>query len=443
MLESSGSLQLHSKPALSNVNLLIISNQSAFQAIASCLDEADISFCADLINPDQLSDRPSSNTSNKYSAKYSAIFYDYTVNPQDNQIEFLIDKLHWLCYVHPDTPIILITNILGDEAAARIIQSGVNGYVLRHKLYQLPDALKKSLFDFASKQAIVKQQQDLIKQQQFQLQQLQAEIKIRSDAEKTQAIRLAQQQKVIEQEQNKVQQLEAEIQSWIDAEETKQEHLSHLNHELRSPISSMLGFAGMLKEQYYGELNERQMRYVNAMLSVGQYMLDLVNNYLDIAKIDANKQTLDLERLAVAEVCQNALFCLEKKAEQKELKLNFDLGDEIDFCTADSRCLRQILINLLSNAVKFTKCGNITLQVQQDAEFLKFAVIDTGIGISAENIIKLFKPFPQISNHQESTGLGLALSRKLARLHGGDIMVTSELGKGSCFTLSIPRFSNQ
>jgi len=147
--------------------------------------------------------------------------------------------------------------------------------------------------------------------------------------------------------------------------------------------------------------------------------------------------------LAVAEVCQNALFCLEKKAEQKGLELNFDLGDDIDFCTADSRCLRQILINLLSNAVKFTEEGTITLQVKQDAKFLNFAVIDTGTGISTENMTKLFKPFPQISNLQESTGLGLALSRKLARLHGGDIVVTSEIGKGSCFTLSIPRFNEQ
>ncbi|MEY2833562.1 MAG: hypothetical protein RLZZ574_2821 [Cyanobacteriota bacterium] len=442
MLESSGSiLQLHSKPALSNVNLLIVSNQSEnFQAIASCLDAAGISFSADLINPDRLGDFLSAD---QY--KYSAIFYDYTVNlnSEDSQIESLIGKLQWCCHLYPDTPIVLITDVLGDETAARLIQSGVNGYVLRHKLYQLPKVLKKSLFDFANKQAIVKQQQEIIKQQQFQLQQLQAEIKIRSDAEKTQAIRLAQQQRIIEQEQNKVQQLEAEVQSWIDGEQAKQEHLSHLNHELRSPISSMLGFAGMLKEQYYGELNERQMRYVNAMLSVGQYMLDLVNNYLDIAKIDANKQSLELERLAVAEVCQNALFCLEKKAEQKGLELNFDLGNDIDFCNADSRCLRQILINLLSNAVKFTEGGQITLQVQQGAEFLNFAVIDTGIGISVENMTKLFKPFPQISNHQESTGLGLALSRKLARLHGGDIVATSELGKGSCFTLSIPRFSEQ
>jgi signal transduction histidine kinase len=403
MLESSGSiLQLHSKTALSQVNLLIVTNQlENFKAIANCLNAANISFDYDLTDTEQLSDLSSTD-------KYNAVFYDYTLNSDEQAIESLISKLQWCCHFYPDIPLILITDILGDEAAVKLIQSGVNGYVPRHKLYQLPETLERSLFDFASKQAIVKQQQDLIKQQQTQIQELQAE-----------------------------------IQSWINDEQTKQEHLAHLNHELRSPISSMLGFVGMLKEQYYGELNERQMRYVHAMHSVGQYMLDLVNNYLDLAKIDANKQTLDLERLAVAEVCQNALFCLEKKAEQKGLELNFDLGDDIDFCTADSRCLRQILINLLSNAVKFTDGGTITLQVKQDADFLNFAVIDTGTGISRENMTKLFKPFPQISNLQESTGLGLALSRKLARLHGGDIVATSEIGKGSCFTLSIPRFNEQ
>jgi signal transduction histidine kinase len=438
MVESSGSiLQLHSKTVLSKVNLLIVTNQLAnFEAIASCLNTANIRFTADLIDSEQISDRSPAE-------QYSAILYDYTINSEEHHLEFLIEQLQCWWHHYPNTPLILITDILGDEAAAKLIQSGVNGYVLRHKLYQLPEILEKSLFDFASRRAIVKQQQDLIKQQQDQLQELQAEVRSYSDAAKIQAMRFTQQQQLIKQEQNRVQQLKAEIQSWVDDEQTKQEHLAHLNHELRSPISSMLGFAGMLKEQYYGNLNERQMRYVNAMLSVGQYMLDLVNNYLDIAKIDANKQTLDLERLAVAEVCQNALFCLEKKAEQKGLGLNFDLADDLDFCTADSRCLRQILINLLSNAIKFTDSGTITLQVKQDAEFLYFAVIDTGTGISAENMNKLFQPFPQISNHQESTGLGLALSRKLARLHHGDIVVTSELGQGSCFTLSIPRFTKQ
>lgn len=438
MIDSGSILQIQSKAELSDVNLLIVTNQPQdCQSLTSCLQASSINFTYDFINPKQLSDRQIQN-------KYNAIVYDRPAIPHidnDGEIESLIAKLQWWCHIYPDTPLVLITDVLGDETAARLIQSGVNGYVLRHKLDRLPDVLEKSLFDFASQQAIVKRQQDLIKQQQSQLQQLQAEIKIRIDRSKQQEVGLSQQQQLIEQQSRQIKELEAKIQSWVEAEESKQEHLAHLNHELRSPISSMLGFAGMLKEQYYGDLNERQMRYVNAMLSVGQYMLDLVNNYLDIAKIDANKQTLDLERLAVAEVCQNALFCLEKKAERKELKLHFELDDDINFCLADSRCLRQILINLLSNAVKFTDRGSVTLKVSQDDKLLNFAVVDTGEGISAANMQKLFKPFPQISNHRESTGLGLALSRKLARLHQGDITVTSELGKGSCFTLSIPRIS--
>ncbi|MEM6613723.1 MAG: HAMP domain-containing sensor histidine kinase [Cyanobacteria bacterium P01_C01_bin.72] len=424
MLESSGSiLQLHTKTALSNMNLLLVTNQTEnLQRISDCLQAEKTSLSQVFIDIASLQPKPSDK-------KYAAILYDYLGNSDRSAVESLIEQLQWWRHLYPDTPLILITDVLGDESAVKLIQSGINGYVIRHKLYQLPLVLKKSLFDFASNQA-------LIKQQQLELQKLQSVVELSQETAKTQDISWQQQQ-------DKIKQLELEIKSWVEGEQTKQEHLAHLNHELRSPISSMLGFAGMLHEQYYGALNERQMRYVNAMMSVGQYMLDLVNNYLDIAKIDANKQTLDLEKLAVGEVCQNALFCLEKKAEQKGLELELDLAEDIDFCLADSRCLRQILINLLSNAVKFTERGNVTLEVKHSGKWLNFAVIDTGSGISAANITKLFAPFPQISNHPESTGLGLALSRKLALLHQGDITVTSELDQGTCFTLSIPRFHQQ
>lgn len=418
MLESSGSiLQLHTKTALSNMNLLLVTNQSEnLQRISDCLQPEKTSLSQVLIDTVSLQPKPSDK-------KYTAILYDYLGNSDRTTVESLIEQLQWWRHLYPNIPLILITEVLGDESAVRLIQSGVNGYVLRHKLDQLPLILEKSLFDFASNQA-------LIKQQQLELQELQSTAK-------------ASRHISWQQQQDKIEQLELELKSWVEGEQTKQEHLAHLNHELRSPISSMLGFAGMLQEQYYGALNERQMRYVKAMMSVGQYMLDLVNNYLDIAKIDANKQTLDLEKLAVGEVCQNALFCLEKKAEQKGLELKLELAENVDFCLADSRCLRQILINLLSNAVKFTNRGSVTLEVKHTGKWLNFAVIDTGSGISAANIAKLFAPFPQISNHPESTGLGLALSRKLALLHQGDITVTSELDHGSCFTLSIPRYVDE
>ena len=431
MLESSGSILQLSKTVISSVNLLIITDRSVnSQQLVNCLQTAEINFNCDVIDSEMIGDRAPTKL-------YRAIVYDYVNN--DNAIEVLLKKLQWCHRIHPNIPIILVTDTLGDETAVTLMRSGIDGYVLRHKLERLPQAIEKSLYDFASQQAVLKQQQDLIQQHEWEIQRLEAEIADFRKGEEIKEIKLIQQQELIAQQQNRVEQLETELKSWQDDEETNQEHLAHLNHELRSPISSMLGFAGMLKEQYYGELNERQMRYVKAMLSVGQYMLDLVNNYLDIAKIDANRQTLDLENIAVAEVCQNALFCLEEKAEQKGLHLSLELDNDVDFCTADSRCLRQILTNLLSNAIKFTDRGSVTLKVKNNGDFLDFAVIDTGSGISATNQSKLFKPFPQISNRQDSTGLGLTLSRKLARLHGGDITVTSELDRGSCFTLSIPR----
>ena len=200
----------------------------------------------------------------------------------------------------------------------------------------------------------------------------------------------------------------------------------------------MLGFGRMLKEQCYGALNDKQMQYVKAMVTVGEYMLKLVNNYLDLAKINADKQTLDFQRLPIEEICQSCLAELSEESRQKGLSLNLDLENELDFCTVDAVRFQQILINLLSNAIKFTDEGSVTLRVRRDRDLLYFAVIDTGEGISAENMNKLFQPFPQITDRYESTGLGLTLSKQLARLHGGDITVTSELGKGSCFTLQIP-----
>ena len=188
MVKSSGSiLQLHSKAALSNVNLLIVTNQpDNLQAISSHLEASEINFSYDVIHTEDVEDCPEQQ-------KYSAIVYDYTVTTDDYAINFLIEKLQWWSHFYPDTPLILITDVLGDAAAAKLIQSGVNGYVLRHKLCQLPKILKQALFDFASKQAVVKQQQDLIQQQHSQIQHLQTEITILRNGDKNQGIRLAQQ----------------------------------------------------------------------------------------------------------------------------------------------------------------------------------------------------------------------------------------------------------
>ena len=199
----------------------------------------------------------------------------------------------------------------------------------------------------------------------------------------------------------------------------------------------------MLKDEIYGSLNAKQMQYVSAALTTAEHLLDLVNDYLDIAKINANREELYCENLPVEDICQAALAIVEEKARIKGLDLILNLGETIDFCFADKLRLKQILVNLLTNAVKFTDSGSVTLQVTLDQNMLYFAVIDTGIGISEEDCQKLFQPFQQLNNssnrRNKGTGLGLALSKKLAQLHGGDIILTSKVGEGSCFCVSIPR----
>ena len=421
MSESLGSiLELQSEAkALSNVNLLIVTDRSAnLKAISTLLDVAGINITYDWIDSAGSSGKPPK-------LKYSAILYDYYSTSDEHTVDFLIGKLQWWYRLYPDTPLVLITEPLGDRSAIRLIRSGVSGYVLRNELEQLPDILEQSLFDFVSNQAIVKQQQEKI-------QCLEAEVLTWSDSERNLQVQIRHQQE-------QIQHLQTSQTNWQEQRQANQEHISYLVHELRNPISAIIGFARGLREQYFGSLNDKQMQYASLLVESGEYLLDLVEKYLNITKIDADRQTLEFQPIAVADVCQSSILMLQEKARKKGLKLDLQLQDGINFCTADSSCLKQILINLLSNAIKFTDEGSITLKVTRHEDWLHFAVIDTGTGISAENITKLFKPFPRISNHRENTGLGLTLSRKQAQLHGGDITVTSELGRGSCFTLTIPQ----
>lgn len=222
----------------------------------------------------------------------------------------------------------------------------------------------------------------------------------------------------------------------------KLEYLSHMNHELRAPLSAILGLARMLNEQIYGTLNQKQNQYIQAIIASGEHLLELINDFLDLSKIDAEKEELYLEKILVEEICQSSLLIVEEKAERKQISLCLDIEEDINFCVVDQMRFKQILVNLLSNAVKFTETGSVTLKVARSNPGLAFNVIDTGIGISLENQAKLFQPFYQIPNHlnrqQKGTGLGLVLSRKLAQLHGGDLTVTSTEGKGSCFTVHLP-----
>jgi signal transduction histidine kinase len=219
-------------------------------------------------------------------------------------------------------------------------------------------------------------------------------------------------------------------------------NLSHIHHEFRTPLTGILGFSKMLRDELYGELNPKQHQYVQGILNSAEHLLSLVNDFLDLSKINANCEELFWELVAVEDLCLAVISIVQPKAKDRGLALTLEIGAGVDLCRLDQRRWKQILLNLLSNAIKFTEQGGVTLKVDRQEDCLIFAVIDTGIGIKTDDQKQLFLPFKQISNvinrQQKGTGLGLALSRKLAQLHGGDIRLTSNLGQGSCFEVILP-----
>ena len=247
--------------------------------------------------------------------------------------------------------------------------------------------------------------------------------------------------------QKRTQELEAEKLVSEAASRAKSEFLSNISHELRTPLTGILGFSGVLMEQIFGSLNAKQRQYVECIHTSGKHLLDLINDLLDLTKIEAGKEELTLEILLIEDIGQACLSLFQERCWQRELEFHLAIASEVITCTADRRRLNQILVNLLSNALKFTDTGSITLRIEQASQEILFSVIDTGIGIALEDCEAIFQPFHQVDSglnrKYEGTGLGLALSRRLAQLHGGDITVQSELGRGSCFTLHLPVSSVQ
>jgi signal transduction histidine kinase/response regulator of citrate/malate metabolism len=242
----------------------------------------------------------------------------------------------------------------------------------------------------------------------------------------------------------RTQELEAEKLLSDAANRAKSEFLANMSHELRTPLTSILGFSSVLLKQVFGPLSGKQTQYLNNIHTSGEHLLALINDLLDLSKIEAGYETLFIETTDIQEVCESCLSFVQEQAEMKNLSLTFEMHPSITTCLADKRRLRQILVNLLSNAVKFTETGSILLTVQHSSDRqLLFMIKDTGIGIAPSDLGKLFQPFHQIETgldkKYEGTGLGLALAQKLAQLHQGNITVTSKLGDGSCFTLHLPQ----
>ncbi len=224
----------------------------------------------------------------------------------------------------------------------------------------------------------------------------------------------------------------------------KSEFLANMSHELRTPLHAILGLSQLLEQELFGCLNTKQKEYVTCIHSSGEHLLALINDILDLSKVEAGKEELMPEVLDVQELCNYCLNLVRDRAVAKKLQLSSQIDPQASVCVADERKIQQMLLNLLTNAIKFTAKGRVSLQVEKVPEGIAFRVSDTGIGIDPSQLNLLFQPFTQLDsrlNRQyEGTGLGLALTRKLARLHGGDVTVESTVGKGSQFTLLLPDY---
>jgi PAS domain S-box-containing protein len=252
-----------------------------------------------------------------------------------------------------------------------------------------------------------------------------------------------------------------------DASRMKSEFLANMSHELRTPLNAIIGFSEVLSDGLLGDMTEKQLKFIGDIFKSGKHLLSLINDILDLSKVEAGKMLLDLEPMEITPLLRNSLSIIKGQAAERHVRLDMRVADGLGTINADARKVKQIVYNLLSNAVKFTAdAGKVTLQVDavprdrvgalernwpgrtfplgdgDCAEFLRISVTDDGIGISREGLAHLFKPFSQVDSGLarkfEGTGLGLAMVKLLTDLHGGVVAVESGVDEGSCFTVWIP-----
>ncbi|NEQ96932.1 MAG: response regulator, partial [Cyanothece sp. SIO2G6] len=262
-------------------------------------------------------------------------------------------------------------------------------------------------------------------------------------------------------------QLQQKNQELARATRLKDEFLANMSHELRTPLNAILGMTEILQEHAYGPINQRQQEALETVFQSGTHLLELINDILDLAKVESGQIELDFQLTNIDELCQTSLIFIKQQAYKKKIQTQVQIAPHLPNLMLDDRRIRQALINLLTNAVKFTPNeGLITLQVTleqtldqatamnlpefpnppgQDASnpcWIKFVVIDTGIGISPQDMSKLFQPFVQVDSalnrKYAGTGLGLSLVRRIVELHGGAVGLSSQEGKGSQFWFALP-----
>lgn len=224
----------------------------------------------------------------------------------------------------------------------------------------------------------------------------------------------------------------------------KTEFLRNINHELRTPLTAMLGYCDLIEQKQLGEVNEKQVKAIGALKRNGQDLLGLINQLLDLAKLEDNKLGLDEKWFELPKIISEATVNIEPLASKKDINISTRSDDRVSSVYGDPDRIKQILINLLSNAIKFTDPGGrINVETKDDKDEIIVSVVDTGIGIKKEDLDNIFEPFSQVDASQSrkygGAGIGLSIVKSLTEAHGGSVYVESEPGRGSTFSFSIPK----
>jgi signal transduction histidine kinase len=222
----------------------------------------------------------------------------------------------------------------------------------------------------------------------------------------------------------------------------KSEFLANMSHELRTPLNAIIGFSQVMRQRFFGDINEKQEEYLDDILSSGNHLLALINDVLDLSKVEAGQVDLEVSAFSLREALERGVVMVRERATRNGVGLSLELAPGVDIIEGDERRIRQVVFNLLSNAVKFTPPGgSIVIESARANGEVQVSVTDTGPGISPDDQERIFEEFQQTdagAQQREGTGLGLALSRRLVELHGGRIWVESELGNGSRFVFTLP-----
>jgi signal transduction histidine kinase len=220
----------------------------------------------------------------------------------------------------------------------------------------------------------------------------------------------------------------------------KSEFLANMSHELRTPLNAIIGFSEALRERMFGELNDKQVEYLNDIHASGRHLLSLINDILDLSKIEAGRMELDVSRFPAPAALEAALSLVRERAQRNGVALALEMDPALGEVRADERKFKQILLNLLSNSIKFTPTGGrVGVRAHLNGTGLEVAVSDTGIGIAPKDQAAVFEEFRQVGPRAEGTGLGLALTKRFVELHGGTLRLDSAPGRGSTFTFTLPQ----